>query len=86
MPLRLSLRFWHTSAPMALLVLLVLSLSVVQYRWLGELGDSARDRLDRDLRVATQSAAGAVEEAVRSKQSRGDHQNSTIEHCEPRSF
>lgn len=52
---------WRTAMPLGLLALLVLALSVVQYRWLGELAEASRERLGRDLRVATLTMATTVD-------------------------
>jgi signal transduction histidine kinase len=50
--------------PVFLMIALIVALGVVQYRWLGELGAAARDRMARDLRVATTSATTAVDLAL----------------------
>lgn len=61
MSVRLPDLWVRPALPVALLAVLVLALAGLQYRWLGQLETAARERLARDLRVATLTATTAVE-------------------------
>jgi len=51
----------RTAVPLLLLSLLIGAVLVMQYHWLTELATAARDRMERDLRVAVQATAGTVD-------------------------
>jgi signal transduction histidine kinase len=51
----------RTAIPLAILGALITAVMVMQYRWLTELADAARFRMERDLRVAVQATAGTID-------------------------
>ena len=51
----------RTVIPLARLALLIAAVMIMQYRWLSELADAARVRMERDLRVSVQATAGTVD-------------------------
>ena len=59
----------RTVIPLAILASLIAMVMVMQYRWLTELADAARFRMERDLRVAVQATAGTVDLALQREDS-----------------
>ncbi|MGE0440439.1 MAG: sensor histidine kinase [Gemmatimonadales bacterium] len=55
---------WRAVLPAVLLAVLVVAISVLQYRWLGDLARQSEERMRRDLRAATLTTAAAVDVAL----------------------